>query len=85
MFSTTLSRRGLLRFSPLARIGIALVSLVSLLAFTWPLYLPESAFGLAMTQDRYWVFFLVIPLASILTVEAVRSVKGWASGDEGPS
>lgn len=63
MLSTTLSRRGLLRFSPLARIGIALVSLVSLLAFTWPLYLPESAFGLAMTQDRYWVFFLVIPLA----------------------
>ena len=63
MLSTTLSRRGLLRFSPLARIGIALVSLVSLLAFTWPLYLPESAFGLAMTQDRYWVFFLIIPLA----------------------
>lgn len=63
MLSTTLSRRGLLRFSPLARIGIALVSLVSLLAFTWPLYLPESAFGLAMTQDRYWVFFLVLPLA----------------------
>lgn len=63
MLSTTLSRRGLLRFSPLARIGIVLVSLVSLLAFTWPLYLPESAFGLAMTQDRYWVFFLVIPLA----------------------
>jgi energy-coupling factor transport system substrate-specific component len=53
----------LLRFSPLARIGIVLVSLVSLLAFTWPLYLPESAFGLAMTQDRYWVFFLIIPLA----------------------
>lgn len=63
MLSTTLSRRGLLRFSPLARIGIALVSLVSLLAFTWPLYLPESAFGFAMTQDRYWVFFLIIPLA----------------------
>ena len=63
MLSTTLSRRGLLRFSPLARIGIVLVSLVSLLAFTWPLYLPESAFGLAMTQDRYWVFFLIIPLA----------------------
>jgi energy-coupling factor transport system substrate-specific component len=63
MLSTTFSRRGLLRFSPLARIGIVLVSLVSLLAFTWPLYLPESAFGLAMTQDRYWVFFLIIPLA----------------------
>ncbi len=63
MLSTTLSRRGLLGFSPLARLGIALVSLVSLLAFTWPLYLPESAFGFAMTQDRYWIFFLIIPLA----------------------
>jgi len=28
------------------------------------------------------LFFLVIPLASILTIEAVRSVRGWASGDE---
>ncbi len=27
------------------------------------------------------LFFLVIPLASILTLEAVRSVKGWAVGD----
>lgn len=30
------------------------------------------------------LFFLVIPLASILTLEAVRSVKGWTSGDEEP-
>ena len=28
------------------------------------------------------LFFLVIPLASILTLEAVRSVRGWAVGDE---
>ena len=27
------------------------------------------------------LFFLVIPVASILTLEAVRSVKGWAVGD----
>ena len=27
------------------------------------------------------LFFLVIPLASILTLEAVRSVKGWPVGD----
>lgn len=27
------------------------------------------------------LFFLVIPIASILTLEAVRSVKGWAVGD----
>jgi lycopene cyclase domain-containing protein len=28
------------------------------------------------------LFFIVIPIASILTLEAVRSVKGWAVGDE---
>jgi len=26
-------------------------------------------------------FFMVIPIASILTLEAVRSVKGWDAGD----
>ena len=30
------------------------------------------------------LFFLVIPLASVLTLEAVRSVKGWSVGDEAP-
>jgi len=54
-----------LQFSPLARIGIALTSLLSLLAFTWPLYLPESALGISMTQDRYWIFLIIIPLALI--------------------
>jgi lycopene cyclase domain-containing protein len=28
------------------------------------------------------LFFMAIPLASILTLEAVRSVKGWPAGDE---
>lgn len=28
------------------------------------------------------LFFMVIPLASVLTLEAVRSVKGWRVGDE---
>lgn len=28
-------------------------------------------------------FFVVVPVAAILTFEAVRSVKGWAAGDEG--
>lgn len=27
------------------------------------------------------LFFVVIPIASILTLEAVRSVKGWSVGD----
>lgn len=30
-------------------------------------------------------FFVAIPLASVLTLEAVRSVKGWRAGDEEPS
>lgn len=28
------------------------------------------------------LFFIVIPFASILTIEAVRSVKGWPVGDQ---
>lgn len=28
------------------------------------------------------LFFLVIPLAAVLTLEAVRSVRGWPAGDE---
>jgi len=30
------------------------------------------------------LFFIVIPIASILSLEAVRSVKGWPVGDEQP-
>lgn len=29
------------------------------------------------------LFFIVIPIAAILTLEAVRAVKGWRVGDEG--
>jgi lycopene cyclase domain-containing protein len=28
------------------------------------------------------LFFVVVPLASVLTLEAVRSVRGWTVGDE---
>jgi len=28
------------------------------------------------------LFFLVVPLAAILTLEAVRAVRGWTAGDE---
>lgn len=31
------------------------------------------------------LFFIVIPIASVLSLEAVRSVKGWPLGDEGPT
>lgn len=29
------------------------------------------------------LFFLVIPVCAVLTLEAVRAVKGWKVGDEG--
>lgn len=31
------------------------------------------------------LFFLVVPVAAVLTLEAVRAVRGWPVGDEGPS
>jgi lycopene cyclase domain-containing protein len=40
------------------------------------LYLPG-----AVPVDEV-AFFIVIPIASILTLEAVRSVRGWRAGDE---
>lgn len=30
------------------------------------------------------LFFVVVPLASVMTLEAVRSVRGWRVGDEAP-
>ncbi len=30
------------------------------------------------------VFFLAVPFAAVLTLEAVRSVRGWPVGDEPP-
>ncbi|CAB4660570.1 unannotated protein [freshwater metagenome] len=31
------------------------------------------------------LFFIVVPLASVLTFEAVRSIRGWPVGDESDS
>lgn len=50
-------------FSPAARLGVLLTSAISLFAFTWPLFIPESVVGLEMTQRNYWVFFLLIPIS----------------------
>lgn len=30
------------------------------------------------------LFFLVVPLASVMTLEAVRAARGWSVGDEHP-
>lgn len=53
-------------FSPIAKFGIFATSMISLFAFTWPLYLPESIIGVEITQRHYWIFFLLIPIALVL-------------------
>ena len=46
---------------------------------------PERVTGIVLPGDLPLdevLFFITIPIASILTLEAVRSVKGWTTGDE---
>jgi lycopene cyclase domain-containing protein len=48
---------------------------------------PDRTTGVLLPGDLpldELLFFVVIPVASILTLEAVRSVKRWAVGDEPP-
>lgn len=45
-------------------------------AQTLGLYLPG---GLPVEEV---LFFVVVPLAAVLTLEAVRAVRGWPAGDE---
>lgn len=58
--------RNYLRFSLSAKIGIALTSAVSFVAFTWPLYLPENILGYSLTQDKYWIFLALVPISLLL-------------------
>ena len=46
---------------------------------------PERVTGVRLPADiplEELLFFVVVPLASILTFEAVRSVRRWPAGDE---
>ncbi len=54
------------KFSLSAQFAVILTSLVSLLAFTWPLYLPESVIGFEITNNHYWIFYLFIPISLLL-------------------
>ena len=49
-------------------------------------YDPEQTTGLALGDLplEELAFFLVIPVCAVLTLEAVRAVKGWRVGDERP-
>ncbi|WP_139977301.1 lycopene cyclase domain-containing protein [Nocardioides litoris] len=42
----------------------------------------DVPFGVASLPLEEVLFFVVVPLASVLTLEAVRSVRGWTVGDE---
>lgn len=53
-------------FSLAAKVGVIITSAISLLAFTWPLFIPESVVGIEMTQENYWLFFLLIPISLFL-------------------
>jgi len=53
-------------FSPLARLGLLITSVISLVAFTWPLYIPESLLGVELTQRHYWIFFALVPISLLL-------------------
>ena len=47
-------------------------------------YDPEQTTGVLLGDVplEELVFFLVIPVCAVLTLEAVRAVKGWPVGDE---
>ena len=49
-------------------------------------YDPAQTTGLAVGDLplEELAFFLVIPVCAVLTLEAVRAVKGWRVGDEQP-
>jgi lycopene cyclase domain-containing protein len=46
---------------------------------------PERTTGVVLPADipiEELLFFVVVPLAGVLTLEAVRSARGWTVGDE---
>lgn len=63
-----------MHLSKSALIGIALTSLVSLFAFTWPLYIPENVLGYSLTQENYWIFLIFVPISLLLL--AIEINKG---------
>ena len=80
-------------FARWRRLMLAIVPVV-VVFFLWDAYAiaqghwwfdPDRILGLyvpAHVPVDEIAFFVVIPIASILTLEAVRSVRGWRAGDE---
>lgn len=44
------------------------ISILGIIAFTWPLYLPESNFFLLRTENAKWLATLILPLAIAIFV-----------------
>ena len=49
------------------------ISLLGLLAFTWPLFLPESNFFLLRSENAKWLATIILPLAILVFVLEINS------------
>lgn len=75
-------RRLLLTLLPVAVVFVTW-DVLAVRAGHWD-YDPEQVIGVSLGSLplEELLFFAVIPICAILTLEAVRAVKGWAVGDE---
>ncbi|MCW2681385.1 MAG: hypothetical protein JWM62_2786 [Frankiales bacterium] len=75
-------RRLLLTLLPVVVVFVAW-DVLAIRAGHWD-YDPEQVTGIRLggLPLEELLFFLVIPVCAILTLEAVRAVKGWTVGDE---
>lgn len=77
----------------LRRLGLTLLCVVPVFV-VWDVYAVDvghwsfdlsKTLGVVLPGDlplEEWLFFLVVPVASVLALEAVRSARGWPVGDE---
>jgi lycopene cyclase domain-containing protein len=75
-------RRLLLTLLPVVAVFVVW-DLLAIRAGHWD-YDPRQVTGIALGDLplEELLFFLVIPVCAVLTLEAVRAVKGWTVGDE---
>ena len=85
VLGTRVYRRGKRLLLTLAPVLVVFVvwDLLAIRAGHWD-YDPEQVTGVSLGDLplEELLFFLVIPVCAVLTLEAVRAVKGWAVGDE---
>lgn len=81
-------------YARVRRLALTLLPVVPLF-LVWDLYAiargqwffdPDQVIGLTLPGGlpvEELAFFVVVPVVSVLTLEAVRAVRGWRVGDEG--